>query len=158
MSTPLNPKSYQLPVNSLAATAAPTVIATIAPSASKAARVTGITVWNPGKATAAQVTEISLLLQTTAATGGTVATVTSKDRQPFPGVVRTGAVTAGTAGAVLARLSVFTPTDLAAFNPPLSVKFDQPIVLPANTTGLIVRVENGAAGYTDLDVTVDFEG
>lgn len=156
MSTRLSPKSFSLSVFDATPTAAPTVLATIAPSSSKGCKVKSVTIWNPGKATAAQNTNFTLLTQTTAASGGTVTTVTSKDQVPFDGVVRTGAVTAGTAGATLARFSVFTPSALAAFTP-VTVTFDKPVVLPAGSKGAILRVDNGASGYTDLDVSVDIE-
>lgn len=158
MSKPLNPQQYSIGLMGLAPTAANTAVISIAPSASKALRVTGLTVWNPGKATAAQVTDLSLVFQTTAATGGSVTSVSSSEGVVLPGTVRTGAITAGTAGAVVERLSVFTPTAVAAFNPPLRVVFDKPVLLAAGSQGVFLRVDNGAAGYTDLDVTLDVEG
>lgn len=158
MSKPLNSRQHVVALSGLTPTGANTYVASIVPSSSKALRVTGLTIWNPGKVTAAQVTDLSVVFQTTAASGGTVATVVAEDGTPLPGTVRTGGFTPGTAGALVKRVSVFTPTALAAFNPPLKVTFEKPVVLPAGSRGALLRVDNGASGYTDLDVTIDVEG
>lgn len=155
--TTLQPLRYQIALNNLTPTAANTNVVSIVPPANKDLRIVAITVWNPGKATAAQVTDLVLLSQTTLASGGTVATPLSNQNTPMPGVVRVGAFTGGTAGGVLRRISVFTPTAIAAFNPPLRVEFVRPVEVNAGTTGVLLRVENGAAGFTDLDVTIDVE-
>lgn len=122
-----------------------------------------IIIWNPGNATAAQKTNFSIYRETTASSAGTAFTPIAHDSSDtaFTGVARITNPTAGTLGAnPIYRFSLFTPAALAAFTP---LVFDftnnnltKGLIIPTGiTNGLLFRADNGAAGYANLDFTIE---
>jgi hypothetical protein len=157
-----NKSTYAISILNAAPVSANYILATIEAGASKILRLKRITIGNIGNATAAQKTVFSILRTTAASTGGVVNTPVLFDStdSAYSGIARITSPTI-TAGTVLYQTSAYTPTTVGSFNQLVidftKLLFMKPITIAAGiTNGIALRVDNGAAGYANLDLILEF--
>lgn len=153
--------TYTVSVQNAAPISVNYVVAALESGTTKIMRLRRIIIPNIGNATAAQKTVISILRTTAASTGGTTVTPALRDTSDsaYSGIAKTTNPTI-TSGTVLYQTSAYTPTTLGAFTP-MIIDFAHPNMkaIIANVgiaNGLAIRIDNGAAGYANLDIILEF--
>ena len=160
--------SYSINLTNAAPVAANYPLIAIKPGPTLNTRIRRLTIWNPGILTAAAKITFNLTFLTAASTGGVTYVPQAMDpvlsrHQAYSGTVLTTAPAITPAALPLMSFSVFVPTTLAGFNPPLLIDFTDEIVKPplvppplstSTAVGIALICVTGGAGFANLDLTM----
>jgi hypothetical protein len=154
--------SYVLNMSAQTPTSAGYVLGVVEASATKKVFIKKLTIWQAGSMTAAQVTNYSLIRETTASSVGTTQVPAAKaTTDTFGGLARIAGATAGTAGTTVYQFSLFTPTAVAAFTPQVIDFTDGGTmkgieIQPGTANGVYLSAVNGAAGAANVSMNIEF--